>query len=164
MEVIKTYFSYAILFSALVVASSASDPDSNSSSCDTLKLLAKELYNTKRNVLNMTKIFFPPLQDAAKFLQVRYSFEDENGDVDNCNISYIWAEGGFLLIQPPWIFQFTSLFFNHIANNNYDPHLELTLPKACRHLVHVHNNSLCSCKKDTRDGDRDLLDVLTHQV
>ncbi len=162
MEFLKCFFSFILLGTALLVVS-ASDPDfSNHTSCDTLKSLATELYNTKGNVLNMTKVFFPPLHIATKFLRVVYYFQNENNRHENCNISYIWAEGGFLLIQPPTIFQFTSLFFNHIPNINYSYLLELTLPHACRHLVHVHESKECSCSNDTHDHE--LLDMLTHQV
>ena len=163
MEVSKSC-GVLLMITLVLGAASASDLDSNNS-CDTLKSLAHGLYNYTGNIENMTKVFFPPLQDAGKFLRVKYHFLDQNDDSDNCSVSYIWAEGGFLLIQPPLIFQFTSLFFNHIANNEYNPHLDLKLPNACRHLVQVDNSTKnCSCKQNTSDGDYDLLDMLTHQV
>ena len=162
MDLLKS-FCLSVLLSSVTLAVSASSPDdSENETCDTIAALAQALYTTKGNLLNMNKIFFPPLQASPKFLRVVYQFLDVDNSTDNCSVSYIWAEGGFLLIQPPLIFQFTSLFFNHIANNNYNYHLELTLPSNCRHLVNVDDSNQCLCTNDTKNHE--LLDTLTHQV
>ena len=165
----KIYFALLLVSStASFIAVLASDSDCNNDICDndilTLTSLAKQLNCNGSNVLNMSSAFFPPLQAGAKFLTVTYFFDDD--DDDNCNVSYIWAEGGFLLVQPPWIFQFTSLFFNHVVNAHYDPRLYLTLPGTCKEqLVQVNDTGMstgnCSCKETKRD---DLLLMLTHQV
>ena len=129
-------------------------------SCRTLKSIGQALYNGEGNILNLTRVFYPPRQAGANFLQVLYDFENDEGEVDGCNVTYIWAKGGFMLIQPPSILQYTSLFFSHNFNTKYKVYLRL--PSACRHLVMNTSmaDSECSCDRE----EDDLLDMLTHQV
>lgn len=144
---------------ALVVGDPARPLSGNA--CDTLESLAQALYSTKHNILHLTSVFYPPRQPGVNFLQVMYSFENATGDLDGCDVTYIWAKGGFMLIQPPSVLQYTSLFFSHNVNPNY--HLDLRLPNACRHLVTnngTNNGSECSCNQE----EDDILDMLTHQV
>lgn len=141
-------------------AEAVTDKTSSSGSCDTLYSLAQSLYDNKGNVLNLTRVFYPPRQPGVNFLQVKYYFENATGDINDCFVTYIWAKGGFMLIQPPSILQYTSLFFSHNVNTNY--HLTLRLPNACRHLVDkgMENETNCTCDQE----EDDLLDMLTHQV
>ena len=125
--------------------------------CNGLRSLAKILTSNDGNMQNLTKVFYPSRRPSAKILKVTYYFEDEMGKRDNCNVTYFWASGAFLLIQPPSIFQFTSLFFNHKVAGE-ETSLILTLPSACRHLV--LRNATCSCN----ESNEGILDLLTHQV
>lgn len=79
-----------------------------------------------------------------------YEFED----INKCNVTYIWAVGGFLLVQPPKIFQLTSLYFSTPANNLTD--LVIKLPEDCLPLL----GDSCSCDNE----DDTLLDIMTQQV
>ena len=158
----KNYSVTVVLLSSTLLIALASGQNSDGF-CNTTKALAQELYDTDGNVLRMTKAFFPPLKAGPKYLLVKYTFLKDDYN-DDCSVTYIWTEGGFLLIQPPWIFQFTSLFFNHVANSKdeYHPHLEIKLPPQCQHLVQDHDG--CSCNNGRTNGTTDLLDMLTHEV
>jgi hypothetical protein len=162
------HFCSSVALLALCIAASRAKADDlefkyptedgmKSNSCRTLKSLAQALYDGEGNVLNLTRAFYPPRELGVNFLHVSYVFEDSDGDVDNCTVMYTWAKGGFMLLQPPSILQFTSLLFSHNINKNY--HLYLRLPFVCRHLV-TTNGSNCSCKGE----DYNILDMLTHQV
>lgn len=109
----------------LMLEKSASAVPTNS--CNTLNSLAQALYETKDNILNLIRVFYPPNKPRVSFLRIEY----ETGDLDGCSVTYIWAKGGFLVVQPPKIFQMTSLLFNHIGRN-FDI-LKLRLPYDCRH-------------------------------
>lgn len=137
----------------LPLHSSAGQVPTNST-CKTLLSLAQAMYDTGDNILKLTRAFYPPQGQGVSFLRVTYDFEDEKGDLDGCSVTYIWAKGGFLVIQPPTIFQMTSLLFNHKVSAD----LTLTLPFTCRHLI--NNGSNCFCNP----LEADTLDVFTHQV
>ena len=131
--------------------------------CDSILSLAKALYNISGNLLNLTRIFYPPRQPPVQFVRVKYTFEKNETDDSECDVTYLWAKGGFLLIQPPSVFRFTSLFFNFDENAKYD--LQLTLPSTCRPLVYINSTSdnlNCSCHN--QDEDLGILDMVTHQV
>ena len=146
-----------ILFVLALLAISESCVAGDNNTCNSLKSLASALTSNDDNMQNLTQVFYPPRQPSAKIVKVIYYFEDEMGKHDDCNVTYFWASGAFLLIQPPSIFQFTSLFFNHKVAGE-ETTLILTLPNACRHLV-LHNTT-CSCDQ----SNEGVLDLLTHQV
>ena len=157
----------SIVFLALCIAAYdasvlefVGDKGQKSNSCHTLNTLAQALYDGEGNILNLVRVFYPPREPGVNFLQVLYDFENDEGEVDGCNVTYIWAKGGFMLIQPPSILQYTSLFFSHNVNMKYKVYLRL--PSACRHLVMNISmaDSECSCNRE----EDDLLDMLTHQV
>ena len=135
-------------------------PRFNTSTCDTLNSLAQALYDAKDNILKLTRAFYPPQRTGVSFLKVTYQFENGTGHLDGCDATYVWAKGGFLAVQPPSIFQFTSLFFSH----NVSDDITLRLPWSCRHLVKYNdsivNDSKCSCHAQSED----ILFLLTHQV
>ena len=146
----------------LLMLSASTHGQATNKTCDTLRSLIELLYDTPGNLKNLNQVFYPPHQSSTSFLQITYSFKNETDQLDGCDVAYLWAEGGFLLIQPPSVFKFTSLLFNHDVNEKNT--LSLTLPNACRHLVERYNattnSSECKCDADNED----LLDILTHKV
>ena len=138
-----------------MLSASTHGQETNNTTCNSLQSLIKALYDTPGNLKKLNQVFYPPYQSSTSFLQITYSFKNENDQLDGCDVAYLWAEGGFLLIQPPSVFRFTSLLFNHDVNeiNN----LSLTFPNACRHLVENSTTGECKCEKD-------LFDILTHKV
>ena len=121
-------------------------------------VLLKALFTTEDNLYQMDRVFSPARKPSSRYIRVNYFFIDNSTGVknENCNVSYIWALGGFLLIQPPSIFEFTSLLFS-IPVNNLEA-LNITLPGECNVLVDVDENGTCTC------GRREILDRLTQQV
>ena len=119
--------------------------------------LEKALYKTGRNQYELNRIFFPPRQLSSRYIKVNYKFLNNDTSEENntdCTVQYVWATGGFFLIQPPAVFEFTSLLFSYPANSL--EFLNLTLPYECRPLV---MNS-CSCS----GRDNNELDILTQHV
>ena len=127
--------------------------------CNSIVDLGGALYKAK-NLLSLTQVFYPPRKPPVQFVRVKYIFESNGTDNSKCNVTYLWAKGGFLLIQPPSVFRFTSLFFNFDENTKYD--LQLTLPGTCRPLVYTDSTSDCSCH--SKGDDFGILDMVTHQV
>ena len=130
--------------------------------CSTKRdVLLKALFETGSNLYDLDQVFVPPRTETSRYIKVKYSFLNDNGGDDgDCTVNYIWAIGGFLLVQPPKIFQFTSLFFSTPANKLEE--LTLQLPIACKPLVLNKTVSKCSCK--TNNTHRNALDRLTQQV
>ena len=150
-NVIKSEAILSVLIPIFVLVSAHSFED-----CPTrLRVLEIALYETGNNLLELNRIFFPPNRETSRFIRVIYSFQNEAGELDDCDVSYIWAIGGFLLMQPPTIFQFTSLFFNY--PNNDLKELRLQLPYECRPLI----SSSCSCFGNETDL---MLNIVTQQV
>ena len=148
----KSGVTIAVLISILVLASARFED------CPTrLSVLETALYQTGNNLLELNEIFYPPNKQTSRFIRVEYSFQNEIGGLNDCNVSYIWAIGGFLLMQPPTIFQFTSLFFNY-PNNDLEK-LRLQLPYQCRPLINT-SSSNCKCFGDNTH----MLNVMTQQV
>lgn len=129
--------------------------------CNTsLSTLEDALYNTSDNKVKLNAYFFPPRKEFVAYAKITYQFEDEDGEVpdmeeEKCKVTYVWAEGGFLLMQPPSVFTFSSLLFFHTRQSDFD--LVLTLPRPCKSLVNQENGT-CSCKKNN------ALDILNQQV
>ncbi len=125
-----------------------------------LSVLEKALYETDSNERSLNKAFFPPRQETSRYITVTYRFltDDKDGSYDDCYVSYIWTIGGFLIIQPPNIFKFTSLLFSTPANDVDE--LTLTLPSQCRELAGIGDK--CSC--DSQKNHSLNLDILSQQV
>ena len=148
LPVLWVAVSMEIILSA-VSSTTGLESCSNSADCATsLSALENDLYCTSGNRLNLNRYFFPPREEAVPFAKVTYHFEG------GCNVTYLWAVGGFLLIQPPSIFAYTSLLFFHTRRRDFTLHL--SLPQECTPLV----NSQCSCESK----DNNPLDVLSQQV
>ena len=79
-----------------------------------LSVLEHAVYETADNKLQLNHVFYPPRQMTSRYVAIDYTFlKNSNSDV-NCGVTYI---GGFLLIQPPQIFKFTSLLLSIPSNN-----------------------------------------------
>ena len=131
----------------------------NFSDCATkLSTLELALYETGDNLFEITQAFFPPSTRTSRYIRVTYKFlEDDNINEDqDCNVTYIWAVGGFLFFQPPTLFEYNSLFFNYPNNNLTD--VPVVLPAECRPIVEADGQ--CSCSQ----RNTQMLDVLTQQV
>lgn len=142
--------------------STTSEPD-NYTECGTLKqVLLKALFETERNLYELDRVFAPPRIPSLRYVEVEYSFADRDGEYGDCKVEYKWAVGGFLLVQPPRIFQFTSLLFWYAPSPDADgdKRVALKLPHACRVLVNDTNGN-CSCYGN--EGAKDL-QILTRQV
>jgi len=79
-------------------------------SCILLSELECALYTTDSNEKRLNLAFFPPRESTSRFIDVIDTFVSNNSE-PLCEVRFIWAIGGFLLIQPPKVFEFTSLFF-----------------------------------------------------
>ena len=123
---------------------------------NTLSVLENALYANGQNRVNLEKAFFPSIQLTSRFLRVVYNFTD--GADGDCVVTYFWSVGGFLFIQPPTVFKYTSLFFNFPANNV--DNVTITLPNECRSLVKSESSGKCSCK----NPGITFLDLLTRHV
>ena len=120
-----------------------------------MSTMEKALYETEGNVYQLNIIFYPPSMRTTRFIRVIYTFLNELGEDDGCNVTYIWAIGGFLFFQPPTLFMFNSLFFNYPNNNLTNIHLRL--PYECKGLI--QEDAHCSCVDASQ-----RLEVLTQQV
>ena len=139
------------LFALLLCTASAtrySDCNSN------LTILELALYETGNNLFELNRVFYPPSLLTTRFVKVNYTFANE---VDTCtNVTYIWAVGAVLFLQPPTLFKFNSLFFYY--PNNELATLSLQLPIECIGLING-TDGVCSCENDSH-----MLDILTQQV
>ncbi len=118
-----------------------------------LGTLERALYGVESNLFELNRIFFPPSLLPTRFVRVEYTFIDES---DNCVVTYIWAVGGALFLQPPTLFKLNSLFF-YFPNNDLMT-LPLKLPVDCITLING-TDGVCSCMNDS-----EMLDILTQQV
>ncbi len=128
---------------------------------DTLTNLETALYANGGNLLNMQSAFFPSVEQPSRYLRVVYKFtKGDDGDDEDCIVTFFWSVGSFLFIQPPSIFTYTSLLFN-FPSNTVD-NVTITLPNECRPLVNNNNNDSdwCTCKIEGIT----YLDMLTRRV
>ena len=138
--------------------------------CSTKKsVLLKALYSTSDNQYELERAFAPPKPGVttSRYIKVIYSFADEDGHYGDCNVKYTWAIGGFFLIQPPQIFELTSLLFSIPGSNRSS--ITLKLPYHCRGLINSTSNSsvtgddACTCYSAGDPMSEPLL-VFTNQV
>lgn len=129
-------------------------------------VLENAFFETGTNLNELDHVFFPLRTESSKFAIVNYTFLDANGIADdNCTVTYIWAVGDALFLQPPQIFQLTSLLFSNPANDLKK--LSLQLPYHCQQLVSTDKG--CSCRKNfwkesgSNPGSNPL-DIFTQQV
>jgi hypothetical protein len=144
---------WILIFVALFLSTAAVSLDHDDCATN-LRTLEEALYESKSNLFELNRVFYPPSVPTTRVVRVNYTFGDE---LDACsNVSYIWAVGEFLFLQPPTLFQYTSLFF-------YYPNYELTtlsiqLPIECIWLINGTDGE-CSCKNGSH-----MLNILTQQV
>ncbi len=156
-----------VLLLPCICASLASDNDASNSSYSrcpySFRVLENALYETEGNMLKMLAIFSPARKTQSSFVRVRYAFKEENGAVSNCTVSYLWVEGGFLFVQPPTIFQFSSLrlYFKE-SHSKGETELNLTLPFECRPWIIEFENGSCTCQN--KSSPSLALEELTGQV
>ena len=133
--------------------------------CSTNKsTLLKALFDTADNLFQLDTAFASPGEDdhTSRYIKVIYSFADKDGNFDNkCTVTYIWAIGAFLLIHPPEIFQYTSLYFSTPANDQ--DNIILKLPYNCRGLINNIITDTCICYRANKKSSKRLL-VVTNQV
>lgn len=143
-----------LLLSASILTTGQSKAYEN---CTTKRsVLVNALFETGNNLHELDKAFYPQ-EGRSSYLEVNYKFQNSDGSVDDdCKVTYIWAVGGFLFLQPPEIFMLTSLFFSLPANDVSE--VNLVLPYECRDLVET--NSSCQCNSSSSSQ----LEMLTHQV
>jgi hypothetical protein len=118
-----------------------------------LGTLEEALYESGNNLYELNRVFYPPSEPTTRWIRVKYTFVDNDTD---CNVTYIWAVGKFLFLQPPALFTLTSLFFYY--PNNELVTLSLQLPIECIDLI-TGIDGECSCMNDSH-----MLDILTQQV
>ena len=145
----QIFITLLVPFLCTVSATNYSDCSSNFST------LEQALYQTGNNLFELNRVFYPPSFLTVTFIRVNYAFTDK---LDMCtNVTYIWAVGTVLFLQPPTLFQFNSLFFYYLSND-FDKTLSLQLPIECIELADGTDGE-CSCRNDS-----DMLDILTRQV
>ncbi len=123
-----------------------------------LSALEEALYGIRNNQKGLNFGFFPSRQRSSRYLEVIYEFLKEDSDDVDGVVTYYWSVGSFLFVQPPSVFQFTSLYFN-FPDNKID-NITLQLPSECRPIVFSNVTEQCSCK----DPGDTILDVLTRHV
>ena len=156
-----TWISHFVLLlvtaASITVLTTAETNATDYSDCATnLFTLERALYETGNNSFELNRIFFPPSLLPTRFVRVNYNFTSKDNETDNCDVTYIWAVGGALFLQPPTLFKFTSLFFYY--PNNELTVLSLKLPFECIQLI-TGMDETCNCSHDSH-----MLDILTQQV
>jgi len=145
-------FKTIIIFLIVYLLGIVQSDGSKINDCTLLTELECALYTTDSNELRLNQAFFSPRESTSRYINVIYTF---NNSEPLCEVKFIWAIGGFLLIQPPQVFQLTSLFFSNPANSQ--DNLTITLPEECQSLVGGDN---CTCLGNEDNN----LDILTQQV
>ena len=146
----------AALFVIFVPTTTSDASTGDFSRCaNDLGSLEQALFKTGSNLFELNRIFFPPSLLPTRFVRVEYSFMDPSNNQD-CNVTYIWAVGEVLFLQPPSLFKINSLFFYY--PNNELTTLHLQLPIECIPLINGTDGQ-CTCRNDSH-----MLDILTQQV
>lgn len=92
---------------------------------------------------------------------LQYSFRYVSTEDTGITETWLWTSVPIYLIQPPSVFQFTSLLFSHHHISNRTRDLTVHLPPAC------YNISAPSCHDSSNNMtflNNQYLDVLTNQV
>lgn len=77
------------------------------------------------------------------------------------NETWLWTKAPIYFIEPPSIFQFTSLLFNHHDISKQVYSLEVLLPSAC---CNVSASSCFNKDNNTKYVNNRYLGVLTNEV
>ena len=127
--------------------------------------LENALYANGQNVLQLSRVFFPPGSDPPRFIQVNYQFLNETEELDGCESVYLWSDSTFLIFLPPVVFGWVSLNFFEVEDKFAN--LTIVLPKECRPLVEYESEEIGMCTCDYRyrvAEERLLMDAFTQQV
>ena len=127
-----------LLVSSLISASSKED-------CN-YEDLEMSLLKTKGNKYELSRAFFPPVNNTPEFVDVFYTFL-ENGE----HQGWFWSSSTSSFIHPPEVLQFTSLFFAK-PHNFYSGQVTIELD------TH-ENKSVLGCVRDL-----DKMQLLTQRV
>ena len=142
-----------LVITTSTTAFATAETDADYSDCSTnLATLERALFETGSNLYELNRIFFPPSMPPTRFVRVQYTF----GEINSCVVTYIWAVGEVLFLQPPTLFKLNSLFFYYPSNILTTLHLQL--PIQCIDLING-TDGICSCMHDSQ-----MLDILTQQV
>ena len=124
--------------------------------------LEKALINTRNNRFELIKTFYPARSVKPVYVkQVIYMFLGNEENDSTINESWIWSNAAFYLIQPPSVFQYTSLFCSYYTGKGhvYKETLSLYLPYGClnKDVNWTSINTTCSALNP-------MLDILTQRV
>ena len=143
----------------LLLASLSSGEIDTYAKCGTDRsVLLRALFETEDNLYQMDNVFSPARDDSSRHIEVNYFFINTSTGIEDelCSVRYIWALGGIFLIQPPRIYEFTSLLFSTPVNELES--FNITLPSECKVLLHPNEDGTCTC------NNAPALDRLTEQV
>ena len=88
--------------------------------------LVKSLFRNGTNVLNLMKVFTPPILNPPEHVIVNYYFRNHSGSYT----TWFWATSfGYFLYQPAH-FQFLSLFFGK-PEYHHEKMVNVVLPADC---------------------------------
>ena len=127
--------------------------------------LEKALIETKNNKYKLIQAFYPNQKyDTIYVTDVEYHFlgKDEN-DSEIISSQWIWAKSAFYLIQPPSVFQYTSLLFSYSVHEVDSSPLSLYLPYKCR-LTNLNSTEMNNTCHQNDNNINPMLASLTQRV
>lgn len=152
----KDMWPWVLFLTALPLCTHAATETPFGDCASNLSTLEQALFETGNNLFELNRVFFPPSLLTTRFIHVNYTFIDED-ELETCtNVTYLWAIGEVLFLQPPTLFKINSLFFYY--PNNELTTVYLQLPIECIELINKTDGE-CSCMNDSH-----MLDILTQQV
>ena len=113
--------------------------------CD-FSMLADSLINSDENVYQLSRVFFPPVDNSPEFVTVHYNFT-EIAEIQ----TWYWSVSISSFIHPPEVMQFMSLFFTK-AHYFFSGDVQLT-------LAPVNQSSISDCAQDLKK-----MQLLTQRV
>ena len=146
MPGVTLILSFAVFVGTVVIAQEGS----HYNNCTTnFTVLERALVTTGSNRFNIITAFYPPRKARPVYVDVEYHYAESN-----VTEYWVWTTSPFYLIQPPSVFQFTSLLFSYPALSDQIQNLSLTLPQECQDVTFGNR----TCNQNL------MLDMLTHQV
>ena len=153
------HFHFVMVCTLLAITSKSAVAASYEDCATNIVTLQDALYDKDGyNSFQLEEVFYPPSVPTSRFIRVIYSFFNENNELDDCNVTFVWSTGEVLFVHPPATFKYTSLYFSY-PNNNLE-FLYIRLPYECRGLVNSSSDGECSCGGESST----ILQALTQQV